>query len=66
MTDVMSIFISAPMRGIPNKVPPSGGFLKGREGGPMGRFGGSTPIGGRSNNKRDGGIKVCISFKVAN
>ena len=54
-------FLAAPMKGIPNKVPPSGGFLKGREGGPMGRFGGNTPIGARSTNKRDGGIKVSCS-----
>ncbi len=52
------ISFAAPMRGIQNKIPPSGGFLRGREG-PMGRFGGSAPIGGRnSGGKREGGIKV--------
>lgn len=52
------------MKGIPNKVPQSGGFLRGRDGGlggPMGRFGGSGPIAGRApTNKREGGIKVIL------
>lgn len=53
------------MRGIPSRTPPSGGFrTPGTPGTSGSRFGGqhalgsSTPLGGKSGLKREGGIKV--------
>ncbi len=59
--DFVCLLFAAPMRGIPNKTPISGGFMRSTStlAGARG-FGSSTPLGNRApaNNRKEGGIKV--------